>query len=97
MIQRSKYNQTAKYNRRCPFRGDNVIEDEVRFIFRCPTYSMIRNNFTIKVKSLIPNITHLTVNVLINELLNSSDYLIINIQFLKYFSACFDLEKLLPK
>ena len=98
MIQIGRYNQTTKYNRRLPFRGDNLIEDEVRFIFRCPTYSMIRNNFTIKVKTLIPNVTHLTVNVLINELLNSSNYSIINIQFMKYFSACFDLrEKLLPK
>ena len=39
----------------------------------------------------MPNITQLPVNVLINELMNSSDYFI-NIQFMKYISACFDLR-----
>ena len=53
----------------------------------CPTYSMIRNKFYYKVKTLIPNITKLPIN----------DYFI-NIQFIKYISACFDVrDKLLSK
>ena len=40
--------------------------------FQCPTYSMIRNKFFYKVKILIPNITQLPINGLINELMNSS-------------------------
>ena len=50
-----------------------------------------------KVKTLIPNITQLPINGLINELMNSSNYFI-NIQFIKYISACFDVrDKLLSK
>ena len=48
MIEIGKYNQTTKYNRRCPFRGANLIEDEVRFIFPCSTYYMIRFNRLLK-------------------------------------------------
>ena len=45
MIEIGRYNQTTKDNRHCPFCGCNVIEDEVHFLFQCPTYSMIRNEF----------------------------------------------------
>ena len=57
MIEIGRYNQTTKDNRHFPFCGCNVIEDEVHFLFQCPTYSMIRNKFYYKVKTLIPNIT----------------------------------------
>ena len=56
---------------------------------------MIRNKSYFKVKTLIPNITQLPTNGLINGLMNSSNYFI-NIQFIKYLSACFDVrDKLL--
>ena len=45
------------------------------------SYSMIRNKFYYKFKTLIPNITQLPINGLINELMNSSKYFI-NIQFI---------------
>ena len=45
MIEIGRYNQTTKDNRHCPFCGCGVIEDEVRFLLQCPTYSMIRNKF----------------------------------------------------
>ena len=97
MIEIGRYNQTTKDNRHSPFCGCNVIEDEVHFLFQCPTYSMIRNKFYDKVKTLIPDITQLPINVLINELMNSSSYFI-NIPFIKYISACFDVrDKLLSK
>ena len=58
---------------------------------------MIMSQFYYKVKTLIPNITQLPINGLINELMNSSNY-VINIQFIKYISACFDIrDKLLSK
>ena len=51
----------------------------------------------IEVKTLIPNITQLPLKDLISELMNSSNYFI-NIQFIKYISACFDVrDKLLSK
>ena len=97
MIEIGRYNQTTKDNRYCPFRGCNVIEDEVHFLFQSPAYSMIRNKFYYKVKTLIPNITQLPINGLNNELMNSSTYFI-NIQFIKYISACFNVrDKLLSK
>ena len=45
MIEISRYNQTWKDNRHCPFCGSNLIKDNVHFLFRRPTYFMIRNNF----------------------------------------------------
>ena len=56
------------------------------YVSQCPTYSMIRNKFYYKVKTLIPNITQLPINGLINELMNSSNYFI-NIQFIKFQSV----------
>ena len=50
--------------------------------------SITRNKFYYKVKTLIPNITQLPVNVLINELMNSSNYFI-NIQFDKIYFSLF--------
>ena len=95
MIEIGGCNQTTRDNRHCPFCGCNVTDDEVHFLFQCPTYSMIRNKFYYKVKTLIPNITQLPINGLINELMNSSNY-VINIQLIKYISACFDVrDKLL--
>ena len=52
---------------------------------------MTWNNFYYKVKTLIANITQLSINGVINELMNSSNYFII-IQFIKYISACFDVR-----
>ena len=57
MIELGRYNPTTKDDRHWPFCGSTLIEDEVHFLFRCPTYSMIRNNFYNKIKTLIPNIT----------------------------------------
>ena len=73
------------------------MEDGVHFLFQCPTYSMTGNEFYYRVKTLIPNITKLPINGLINELMNSSNYFI-NIQFIKYISVRFDVrDKLLSK
>ena len=58
---------------------------------------MITNKFYYEVKTLIPSITQLPINGLINELMNCSNY-VINIPFIKYISACFDVrDKLLSK
>ena len=69
MIEQGKYNQISRENRHCPLCGSNQIENETHFLFHCFKYSIIRNNFYYKVQSLIPNITQLHVNDLINELM----------------------------
>ena len=51
MIEMGRCNQTTKDNRHGPFCGCNVIEDEVHFLFQCPTYSMIRSKLYYKVKT----------------------------------------------
>ena len=95
MIEQGRYNQISRENRHCPLCDSNQIEDEIHFLLYCSKQSIIRNNFYHKVKSLIPNITQLHVNDLINELMNSSNYYN-NLQLLKYISACFDFrDKLL--
>ena len=66
MIEIGRYNQTTKDNRHCLFCGCSLIEDEAHFLFQCPTYSMIRNKFYHKVKTLIPNITQIAINGLIS-------------------------------
>ena len=66
MIEIGRYNQTTTDNWHCPLYGSNLIEDEIHFLFCCSTYSIIRNNFYSKVKTVIPNINQLPVNVLIN-------------------------------
>ena len=82
MTEIGRYNQTTKDNRHCPFCGCIVIEDDFHFLFHCPTCSMI---------------TQLPINGLIDELMNYSNYFI-NIQFIKYISAYFDVrDKLLSK
>ena len=71
--------KTTKDNRHCLFCASNLIEDEVHFLFRCTsTLTMIRNNFYKKINTQIPNITHLPVNVLINELMNPYSYFVNN-------------------
>ena len=91
MIELGRYNQTTRDNRNCLFWGSNQIEDEIHFLVNCSKYSLIRDNFYNNVKILIPNITQLPVNVLINELMKKSNYYI-NLQFIKYISACFDFR-----
>ena len=67
MIEIGRYNPTTKNNGRwAPF----------LWIQFNRTYSMIRNNFYNKTKTLIPNTTQLPVKVLIHELMNSSYYCI---------------------
>ena len=98
MIELIRYNQTTRDNMNCPFCGPNQIEDEIHFLFNCSKYSLIRNDFYNKVKILIPNIIQLPVNVLINELMNTSHQDYINLQFMKFFSACFNFhDELLSK
>lgn len=49
-------------------------KEDVYFLFRCPSYPMIRSDFYNEVNTLIPDITQLPVKVLVNEVMNSFDY-----------------------
>ena len=77
LLEIGRYNQNTRDNRHLPLCGSNLKEEDVYFLFRCITYPMIRNDFYNKIKTLIPNITQLTVNDLINELMNSYDVILV--------------------
>ena len=87
MIELGGYNQTTRDNRNCPFCGSNQIEDEIHFLFNCSKCSLIRNNFYNKVKILIPNITQLSVNALISELINTSIIILILFNFYLIYNS----------
>ena len=77
MIELARHNQTTTNNRNYPFYRSNQIEDKIHFLFNSSKYSFIRNSFYNKVKILIPNITQLSVNALISELINTSIIILI--------------------
>ena len=78
IIELGRYNQTTKDNRHCPFCGCTLIEDEVHFLFLCPTHTLwLEIIFTIKSRLWYQILYYqLPVNVLNNELTNSSNYFI---------------------
>ena len=92
MIEIGRRNQTTKDNRHCPFCGSNLIEETRR-------RSSLSFSMCYKVKTLEFQIlpSYPAINGLINVLMNSSNYFI-NLQFIEYISACFDVrDKLLSK
>ena len=91
MIELGRYNQIPKDNRACPICGSNQIEDEIHFLFHCPKYSSIRNEFYKKMQFQLPNIKFLPINELIIKLMNTPNYFI-NIYLVKFISSCFDLR-----
>ena len=54
-------------------------------------YSTIRNAFYNKIVNRIPNVKQLQLSDLIFDLMNCNDN-IINMQFIKFVSSCFDLR-----
>ena len=55
----------------------SMIEDEIYFLFDCPKYSSIRDDFFNKIDNRIPNYKHIPVSTLIIQLMNSTDYYIL--------------------
>ena len=87
-IKLSRYNQTTRDNGNCHLCGSSKKKTKFTFFFVVLKVLCLGNNFYNKVKTLIPNITQLLVNVLINEMISDSSNYFINIQFMKYFSTC---------
>ena len=91
MIELGRYNQVPRENRTCPVCRSTQIEDETHFLFHCPKYTSLRNEFYNKIKSQLPNILFLPINELIIKLMNTSNYFV-NIYFIKFISSCFDFR-----
>jgi len=61
----------SRCDRICPVCGLN-IEDELHFLFNCPKYSSIRDEFFSKIDNRIPNYTAISTLIIIIQLMNSS-------------------------
>ena len=90
-IETGRYDNTPRCERLCSLCDMNEIEDEIHFLFRCSKYSTIRNAFYNKIVNRIPNVKQLQLSDLIFDLMNCNDN-IINVQFIKFVSSCFDLR-----
>ena len=66
-------------------------EDEIHFLFDCPKYSSIRDDFFNKIFNRIPNYKHITISTLIIQLMNSTDYYL-NKQLVQYVSSCLKMR-----
>jgi len=73
------------------------IEDEIHFLFNCPKYSSIRDDFVNKIDNRIPNYKCIPISTLIIQLMNATDYYL-NKQLVQYVSFCLEMrDNLLSK
>ena len=73
-IETGRYDKILRCDRIFPVCGLS-IEDEIHFLFNCPKYSSIRDDFFfIKIDNRIPNYKHIPILTLIIQLMNSTDY-----------------------
>ena len=76
------HEKRSRSDRLCTLCELNNIKDENHFLFHCPKYSSIRNDFNVKVDNKFPNPTELIVELISED---------------KFRSLGFDLRnKLLP-
>ena len=95
-IKTGKYDKISGCDRTCPAFGLN-IEDEIHFVFNCPQYSSIRDDFFNNIKNRIPNYKHIPISTLIIQLMNSTDYYL-NKQLVRCVSPCLEMrDNLLSK
>ena len=91
-----RYDKISRCDRICPVCGLN-IEDEIHFLFHCPKYSSIRDDFFNKIDNRIPNYKHIPISTLIIQLMNATDYYL-NKQLVQYVSSCLEMrDNLLSK
>ena len=63
-IETGRYDKISRCDRIYPVCGFN-IEDEIHFLFDCPKYSTIRDDFFNKIANRIPNYKHIPISTLI--------------------------------
>ena len=65
-IEKGRNVKISRCDRICPVCGLN-IEDEIHFLFDCPKYSSIRDDFFDKIDNRIPNSKHIPISTLISS------------------------------
>ena len=63
-IETGRYDKISRCDRICPVCGLN-IEDEIRFLFNCPKYSSIKDDFFNKIENRIPSYEHIPISTLL--------------------------------
>ena len=63
-IEIGRYDKISRCDRICPVCGLN-IEDEIRFLFDCPKYSSIKDDFFNKIENRIPSYKHIPISTLL--------------------------------
>ena len=95
-IETGWYDKISRCDRICPVCSLD-IEDEIHFLFDCPKYSSIRDDFFNKIDNRIPNYKHIAISTLIIQLMNSTDYYLSK-QLVQYASSCLEMrDNLLSK
>ena len=79
MIEKSRHNNLAVHNRKCPFCLTH-IEDETHFLFNCPIYSSIRESLMEKID--IRNESPYTDELLFKLLMQNENLLIFTANFI---------------
>ena len=82
--------EISSIDRICPV-CDLNIEDEIHFLFGCPKYSSITDEFFNKIDKRHPNCKHIPISALIIQLKNSTDYYL-NRQLVQYVSFCLEMR-----
>ena len=72
MIETGRHEHIPKEQRYCPFCKDQV-ETEVHFLFRCPTFSKLRNDLNNYIQEHNPNYLTLNDNERLECLMNNID------------------------
>ena len=95
-IETGRYDKISRCDRICHVCGLD-IEDEIHFLFNCPKYSSIRDDFFNKIENRIPTYKHMPISTLIIQLMNATDYYL-NKQLVQYVSSCLEMrDNLLSK
>ena len=89
-IETGRYDKISGCDRICPVCGLS-IEDEIHFLFNCPKYSSIRDDFFNKIESRIPDYKHIPISTLIIQLMHSTDYYL-NKRLVRYVSSCLEMR-----
>ena len=84
-LETGRYDKISRCDRICPVCGLN-IEDEIHFLFNCPKYSSIRDDFFNKI-----DYKRIPISTLIIQLMNATDYYL-NKQLVQYVSFCLEMR-----
>ena len=88
-IETGRYTNIPREYRLCIFCNHNVVEDEMHFLFVCPLYNEIRQQYYERFKEIVPNFEDLTHVEKLNKFM-SCDFVKLSAEFV---NNCYCLRK----